>query len=246
MMEEFYDMIFKRKSIRKYDEALSISGKEIQAIQKQIETLVPLDEDIRVGFKIVKREETTARFGEYCLLVYSEQKLHYLLNAGYMLEQMDLFFTARDIGACWVGLAKPKEQQYEGLEYVIMIAFGKSHVEDFRKDLSECNRKDSKTIWRGEFDPRVVDIVRYAPSACNSQPWRVVSGDHCIQVYRNTAIKSFIPVKKLPYFNSIDMGIFLCFLEITLQHNEYSFDRKLCEEQDTAQKEIEIAEYRIL
>ncbi len=245
-MKEYYDGISKRRSMRKFDEGLSISENEMQAIQQHIEALIPLDKDIRVSFKIVKRMDTTARFGEYCLLMYSEKKTHYLLNAGYMLEQMDLFFASQVIGACWVGMAKPREKQLDGLDYVIMLAFGKSHAEDFRKDLSECNRKESKTIWQGEFDPRVVDVVRCAPSACNSQPWKVVSEDHCIKVYRNTVIKTFIPDAKHSYFNSIDMGIFLCFLEITLQQNGYSFNRKLCEERKTAQTEIEIAEYLIL
>jgi hypothetical protein len=245
-MEEFYDMLFKRKSMRTFAEGLTISEKEMQAIRQQIDVLVPLEKDIRVRFKIVKREETTARFGEYCLLMYSEQNAHYLLNAGYMLEQMDLFFAAQNIGACWVGLAKPKEKQYDGLEYVIMIAFGKSRPQDFRQDIAECNRKEAEMIWEGEFYRDIADVVHYAPSACNSQPWRVVSGDHRIQVYRNTVIKSFIPAKKLPYFNSIDMGIFLCFLEITLQHNQYSFNRKLCGEQDPDKRKIKIAEYHLL
>ena len=147
-MKEYYGVISKRRSMRKFAEGLSISENEMQAIQQHIEALIPLDKDIRVSFKIVKRAETTARFGEYCLLIYSEKKPHYLLNAGYMLEQMDLFFTAQDIGACWVGMAKPKEKQVDGLDYVIMMVFGKSHAEDFRKDLSECNRKESKTIWQ--------------------------------------------------------------------------------------------------
>ncbi len=245
-MEEFYDMLFKRKSMRKFAEGLAISEKEMQAIQKQIQTLEPLDKDIRVSFKIVKREETTARFGEYCLLMYSEQSAHYLLNAGYMLEQMDLFFAAQNIGACWVGLAKPKEKQYDGLEYVIMIAFGKSRPQDFRQDIAECNRKEVEMIWEGEFYRDIADVVHYAPSACNSQPWRVVSGDHRIQVYRNTVIKSFILAKKLPYFNSIDMGIFLYFLEIILQHNGVAFTRALCGESDPAAEKIAIAEYHIL
>ncbi len=246
-MENLYDMLFKRKSIRKYDKKLSVSEKEMQLIKQQIEALVPLDKDIGVRFKIVKREETSARWGEYCLLIYSEKKANYLLNAGYMLEQMDLFFASLDIGACWVGMANPEEQQLDGLDFVIMITFGKSRPEDFRKDLAECNRKDSSMIWQGKFDPAVVDAACCAPSACNSQPWRVVSEDHCIQVYRNPSTLSLTLSKnRLHYFNAVDMGIFLCFLEISLQHNKYLFKRTVCEEQDTAAKQIKIAEYSLL
>ncbi|HOJ00579.1 MAG TPA: nitroreductase family protein [Anaerolineaceae bacterium] len=247
MMDKFYDMIFKRKSIRKFDDALSISEEEMELIRQQIKALVPLEKDIRVSFKIVKREETSARFGEYCLLLYSEQKPRYLLNAGYMLEQMDLFFASLDIGACWVGMAKPEKLQNDGLEYVIMLAIGKSRPEDFRKDLSECKRKDSSMIWQGEFDAGVTDVVRCAPSAGNSQPWQVVSSDHDIKIYRDTSARSFImPKKKLHYFNGIDMGIFLYFLEVVLEHRQMAFTRKLSDESDADTEKIAVAEYHIL
>ena len=121
---------------------------------------------------------------------------------GYLLEPMDLFLASLDIGACWYGLAKANESQCAGLDYVIMLAFGKSLPTDFRKDVSKCNRKDKEIIWRGEFDADVVDAVRLAPSACNTQLWRVTSVDNCIKIYRNTLIKSFILKCQLQFFNS--------------------------------------------
>ena len=138
-----------------------------------------------------------------------------LLNAGYMLEQIDLFLTSRNIGTCWYALAKTKEL----IDYVIMLAFGKSHSEDFRKDL--------ETIWKGEHYLEIGEIVRYAPSACNTQPWRVVSEDNCLRIYRTTQIKSFMPESKLSYYNLIDMGIFICFLDITLSQKGYMYERSL-------------------
>jgi hypothetical protein len=145
--------------------------------------------------------------------MYSEQKPLYLLNAGYMLEQIDLFLASLNIGTCWYALAKTKDPTSEGLDYIIMLAFGKSHSEDFRKDFSKTNRKDLDAIWKGEHYLDIGEIVRYAPSACNTQPWRVVSEDNCLRIYRTTQIKSFMPASKLSYYNSIDMGIFICFLD---------------------------------
>lgn len=244
-MEELYDMIFKRKSVRRFDSGLSVSENEMQEIRQKIENLIPLDNAIRVRFRIVKKAETTSKRGEYCLLLYSERKAGYLLNAGYLLEQMDLYFASNDIGTCWYALAKPGELQYDGLDYVIMMAFGKSHPIDFRKDISKCKRKDSKEIWGGVFDPKVAEAVRYAPSACNTQPWRVFGGDHSIKVYRTSAIRSFMPKNKLSYYNSIDMGIFLCFLDIVLKHNNYAFERTLSPEHSPEEEQIEIATYMI-
>ncbi|MFZ2539490.1 MAG: nitroreductase family protein [Oscillospiraceae bacterium] len=244
-MIELYTMIFKRKSIRKFNETLFLTEEELVKIKQETEKLIPLVDDIRVKFELVKRANTTAKRGEYCLLMYSEKKPHYLHNAGYLLEQMDLFLTAYDIGVCWYGLAKAKEIQVDSLDYVIMLAFGKSRPQDFRKDASEFKRKNIKDIWKGNFDSDVVNAVRLAPSACNTQPWRIFNDANHIKVFRNTKIKLFIPTKKLPYYNSIDMGICLCFLEIAMTQKGYGFDRTLIAEENFHAELLEIATYNI-
>ena len=109
-------MIFKRKSIRRYDYNLSITEAEMEDIRQAINNFRPLVKDIKVKFKIVESKETTSKRGEYCLLMYSEEKPLYLLNVGYMLEQMDLFLASRNIGVCWYALAKTKELKLDGLE----------------------------------------------------------------------------------------------------------------------------------
>lgn len=242
-MKEFYDMIFKRKTIRKFDEALVLTEGEKEDVNQQIPKLIPLAPEIRVKLEIVKRVATTAKRGDYCLLLYSEKKPFYLLNAGYMLEQMDLFCEARDLGVCWYGLAKPKETQLDGLDYVIMLSFGKSREQDFRKSISDFKRKPRGDIWCGDFDPDVIEAVRLAPSACNTQPWKINSDSSVINVYRNTAIKSFIPAGKLPYYNSIDMGICLCFLEIAMMQKGYEFDRTLICDEDSINELLKTAAY---
>jgi hypothetical protein len=244
-LKELYDTIFKRKSIRKFDETLFLTEEQLVEIKQETEKLIPLVDDIGVKFEIVERASTTAKRGEYCMLMYSEKKPHYLLNAGYLLEQMDLFLASQDIGVCWYALAKAKEIQFEGLDYVIMLAFGKSRTQDFRKDVSEFKRKKREEIWKGDFDSDVIEAVRLTPSACNTQPWRIASDNNYIKVYRNTMIKSFIPASKLPYYNSIDMGICLCFLEIAMIQKGYEFDRTLITEENSHLEFLEIATYNI-
>jgi hypothetical protein len=217
----------------------------MEEIKQRIVNLMPLVEEVKVKFEIVERKETTSKRGEYCLLMYSEQKPLYLLNAGYMLEQIDLFLASLNIGTCWYALAKTKDPTSEGLDYIIMLAFGKSHSEDFRKDFSKTNRKDLDAIWKGEHYLDIGEIVRYAPSACNTQPWRVVSEDNCLRIYRTTQIKSFMPASKLSYYNSIDMGIFICFLDITLNQKGYMYERGLSMEKCNNSELIDIASYNI-
>jgi nitroreductase len=244
-MKELYDIIFKRKSMRKFDETLSLSEQELVEIKQELEELVPLVADIKVKLEIVERASTTAKRGEYCLMMYSEKKPHYLLNAGYLLEQMDLFLASRDIGVCWYALAKTNQLHVDGLDYVIMLAFGKSSPNDFRKGVLEFKRKDRDEVWKGDFNLDVIEAVRLAPSACNTQPWRVMSDDNYIKVYRNTNIKSFIPASKLSFYNSIDMGICLCFLEIAMMQKGIEFDRILIMEEISKMELLEIATYNI-
>ena len=157
-LPDLYNMVFKRKSIRKFDKSLSISDEELTILQTKINELKPLKKDIKVRFVIVNRKQTNAKRGEYCLLMYSEKKSFYLQNVGYMLEQIDLFLASCNIGVCWYGVAKPQEMKYDGLKYVIMLAFGKCRSEDFRKDISEFKRKPINFIWHGNY---FLEIARY-------------------------------------------------------------------------------------
>ena len=245
-MNELYNMIYKRKSIRKFDSNLSVSDVEMDAIKNQIKNLNPLISDIKTKFEVVKRSETSAKFGEHSLLVYSEKKENYLTNVGYMLEQMDLFMATMNIGACWYGMAKPKVDVGEGLGYIIMLIFGKSKDSDFRQDFSKCKRKSQSEIFKGDFDEKVLDLLRYAPSAMNSQPWKASFENNKITVYRDAKAKSIIPFVTLTYYNSVDMGIFLCFLEILLSENGYKFERSISSDINKNKEElIEVANYKI-
>ena len=244
-VNELYAMIFKRKSMRKYNETLHLSDEEIAGIEAETKRIIPLIETIAVRFVIVERSRTTARHGEYCLLLYSEHKSGYLPNAGYLLAQMDLYLTSHNIGSLWYALAKPGQLHVDGLEYVIMLAFGKSQEQDFRTFLSDFKRKDKDTIWQGNFDEAVKQACILAPSACNTQPWRIASEKNYITVYRSTSVKSFIPASKLPYYNSIDMGICLCFLEISLANAGYGFKRTLSESEKAERQLIPVATYTV-
>lgn len=95
-MEQSYEMIFKRKSFRRFDDTLFISDNELNEITKEICNLKPLNKDIRTEFLIVDKSKTTCKRGQYCLLMYSEKKEHYLLNAGYtVLTLVDIAAPTR-------------------------------------------------------------------------------------------------------------------------------------------------------
>ncbi|MBQ6654530.1 MAG: nitroreductase [Erysipelotrichaceae bacterium] len=251
MEEKLYNMIFKRKSFHLFRNCgqEEISEEELDWIRNIYDELIPLYPDIKTAIRIVRAEETTYKRGqEYCILFYSEKKDGYLANIGYLGEQMDLRLVSRDIGTLWFGIGKVEEDSFEGLDYVIMMAIRK--IPDpslFRKDMFKSKRKPVDEIWQGEPIEGVTDIVRFAPSACNTQPWLVENEDGKLLVYRyrKPGKRGIMPADQVAFYNRIDIGIFLCFLELCLQNQSFNFQRELFTDDGGEEEKTLNAGYRI-
>lgn len=245
MNRDLYEMIFKRKSFHLFRNNIGnehITEKELSEIENEFNKLQRLSDDINVKIRIVKDKTTCKRGQEYCILFYSEKKNNYLQNIGYLGEQLDLYLVSRNIGTLWFGIGKPEEKQYEGLDFVIMMAIAKIDSEDkFRKDMFKSKRKSLEEIWNGEYYLDIANIVRFAPSSCNTQPWKVESFNDEIKVYRyrKEGKRGIMPKKLVEYYNQIDIGIFLCFLELCLNNHNIRFKRKLYTE-DNVDNEINL------
>ncbi len=246
LIDKEYSMIFKRKSFRKFDNSLKFTDEELHHINEKIKELIPLIKNIGVKYRIVRRDETTCKRGEYCLLIYSEEKENYLLNVGYMFEQLDLYLASKDIGVCWYGMGKTEEAEYKDFKFVIMLALGKANPCEFRKDYRKCKRKEIREIWpEVSCLETIAEVTKYAPSSCNTQPWRVICENNRLKIYQTTNIKSIMPKDKVPFYNSIDMGIFLYFIEVALLYNHISFQRYFLKEENRANL-IPIAVYDLV
>ena len=95
---------------------------------------------------------------------------------------------------------------------------------------------------------KIVEVGRLTPSACNSQPWKVISEKDKLTVYRykKPGKRGIMPADKVAYYNRIDIGIFLLFLELCLGHENISFERKLfSDDGDINREDTLIAEYHI-
>ena len=244
-MKSYYNLLFKRRSIRRFDPSLSVSKEELTLIYNKIESLIPLNSDIKTAFKVVKSEETTAKFGEYCIMAYSGEHPMKLLNIGYMLEQLDLFFVSINIGACWYGMAKTKEKQLNGLDYVIMIAFGKVTEASFRTSIGEFYRKNITELWQGDFNQDIKNASILAPSACNSQPWRIESMDSQLSIYRKKSVRTIMTPRIRAYFNMIDMGIFLCFIDVLFEYYQIKYQKEFPSTFESSSDLVKIASYII-
>ena len=231
MDNNLYEMIFKRKSFHLFRNIGNekITLEELKDIENKFKELKPLDDSIKVKIKIVKDSTTCIRGQEYCILFYSEKKDNYLQNIGYLGEQLDLYLVSKNIGTLWFGIGKVKEKELDGLDFVIMIAIKKVDSEDkFRKDMYKSKRKELSEIWEGNSYLDIANIVRFTPSACNTQPWKVVVSEKELKVYRyrKEGKRGIMPKDMVIYYNQIDMGIFLCFVELCLEHNKVKYDRE--------------------
>ena len=250
MDKELYEMIFKRKSFHLFRNIGNehITEEELKDIEEQFTRFKPLVDDIKVKIKIVKDSTTCKRGQEYCILLYSEKKDNYLQNIGYLGEQLDLYLVSKNIGTLWFGIGKVEEKQLDGLDFVIMIAIAKVDSPDkFRKDMYKSKRKELDEIWNGDNYLDIANIVRFTPSACNTQPWMVEAAEKELKVYRyrKAGKRGIMPVNMVIYYNQIDIGIFLCFMELCLEHNNIEYDRKLFVEEDHENEQNLTAIYNI-
>ena len=243
---DYYKAIFKRKSFHFFKERENINKKELADLKDFVNKLVPLNPQIKTEIKIVKEEETTCkRKGEYCILFFSEEKEEYLRNIGYIGEQIDLYLASKNIGALWYGVGKTEIKSEFGLDFVIMINISKMPEDKFRKDMFKAKRKDLSEVWIGG-SLNIANILRFTPSACNTQPWITENLGTKLSVYRykKPGKRGIMPANKVIYYNRIDMGIYLYFLEILLKHENIKFERILFPDNSTddAEKTL-VAEY---
>lgn len=247
-MKELLQATCKRKSMRKYSD-VKLTEQELEQVKGYLQQVKPLVPQIKVEYYVVPCSETNCKFNaEYCLVVYSEDANLWLANVGYMLEQWDLYLATLNIGVCWYGMGKVNEAVKNGLKYAIMLAFGKCDEGDFRAKTSEFNRKTVNEIWKGiDGSARlqsVGEIARIAPSAVNSQPWKVETEGNTLKVYREKGKTPVLSNVLFKHWNKVDIGIFLCFLEVALESEGYEYEKTLHTDTDT-KKSVLTATYTI-
>jgi nitroreductase len=88
------------------------------------------------------------------------------------MQQMDLFFSANDIGSCWQALPQPNKEILESseLEFIILMPFGKPAESLHRANVSEFKRKSLKKITDIIGADYLLEAARLAPSG-GSEPW---------------------------------------------------------------------------
>mgnify|MGYP000901087249 FL=1 len=209
-----YEAMFKRRSIRRY--AGPIGADVMAEVEAFARSLRPLDPGIRTEVRFLDDEEVHGPFkvaAPHFLAIYSEAAGDHAANAGFMLQQMDLFLSSRGIGSCWQGGPKPPREAREvsGLKYVIGLAFGRPGEEVHRRSVAEFKRKPLAEITDIKGMDDVLEAARLAPSGMNRQGWYFTGGDGSVDVLSARTLLA-------GRMGQIDAGIALCHLWLSASH----------------------------
>jgi nitroreductase len=226
-----YEAIFKRKSIRNYDPA-PIDQNLLKQISDNLNSLKPMLTEIKTEFKIISPNQVTRKLknnAPYYIAAFSETKDSYKINIGYMLQQMDLYFSAIGLGSCWLGIPQPTKEVTESsnLQFMIMMSFGNSKETLYRTSVAEFKRQSLSDITDIENADELLEPVRLAPSAVNLQNWYFTGNKNSIHAY--SAKSSFLRTIVGGSYYPVNMGIALCHLQLAAEHysgkSKFVFDR---------------------
>lgn len=192
----------------------------IQLIKRDTE-----DESIKLGtYGVIKG-------ADYFLVSACENDHVSLMAIGYSLEKVILYCTSLGLGTVWLGGTFKKSDfakainlgEDEILPIVAPVGFEggrKSILGTLFGDHKNKRKPFSEIFFNGSFDTPLVEsdageyfepleMLRFAPSAVNKQPWRVVKEGDKIHFYL-AGNKSL---------NSVDIGIALCHFHLTSLEN---------------------------
>jgi nitroreductase len=226
-----YEAIFVRKTVRKY-KMEPLDQTLLNGVKSFAESIPMLFEGIAVEYRWMEYSDikkylkgSLTHKAPYYLALYSENIQGFQMNAGYLMQQVSLYLTAKGLGSCYLGMLKPKKEKIDGakpegtrLDYVITLAFGKAENEVYRtSEKAKRLPMNDIAIFKSEVNKNIKTIIqaaRIAPSSMNSQPWRLVVYDNRIHIFckKNIFLSGVLNEAKL-----VDIGICLAHMLVTAE-----------------------------
>lgn len=206
-----YASIFQRRSCRKYD-MQPLDADKLTEIDHAIERFEPLSSDISLGW----------RFAHQVKGLYHVRAPHYLIisgqgvpgekeHAGFLFQQLALWFDAMELGSVWLGESKDAGAARAKTD-IITMAFGHA-AEPVHRAAHQFKRKSIEDITNAPED-MCIQAVHLAPSGMNTQPWYFEKQQNQVLVYRQ---KLKPPISLLYKHSDVDMGIGLCHYYLACQ-----------------------------
>jgi len=247
-----------RKSIRKYKDS-DVSPEHLQKIKaiindaKSLLANIPMEvlliEDgskITDTFNGLISKYTKVKAPHYLAFTSEIQEGH-LENIGFIGEEIVLRLTDLGIGTCWLGSAI-KQDLFKTIftvkdkqSYIILVAFG--YPASPLKPVTTRKRLDKgKIVTSAAYDTKYETIVQSlidAPSAINSQPWKLSINDNKFDLFLEN--KNILTKKMLKDTNHIDIGIGLSHLYNSAIEMGYKVELKKAPHEDIGSSEYIIS-----
>ena len=143
IQDYLYEAMFHRKSIRKFKDEM-LDNNVVRSVEERIKQLRPLFPEEQIVFRILSDDQIKGQVkgSTHHIAVYAKQGLKSYVNAGFMMQQMDLWLSANGMGSWWHVSSKPSKQwgAVEGLPFVFLITFGIAD-ETLYREPSDFKRK---------------------------------------------------------------------------------------------------------
>ena len=236
-MADIFEVIGSRKSVRTFD-GRSLTPEDRADLDKFIETITnPFG--VQVDFKLLDADGNSLSSpvitGEMMYVAGKAEKVPYADVAyGCAMEKLVLHAWSLGIGTTWIGGTMKRElfekavglKEEELMPCISPLGYPakKRSVREImmRKGAGSDNRMSAdRLFFSKEWGSPLADIaadgthdlieaVRWAPSAVNRQPWRIIVADRCWNFYLKHD-RGYIN-DKVGDMQKIDIGIALCHL----------------------------------
>lgn len=210
---DLFDSIFTRKSCRNYTQQ-PFAQAQLDEISGVIGSFDPLYPHVPLTHRFATKAKGpfNVKAPHYLFVSGQTGSEEEMTNAGFLFQQLVLWFNANNIGCVWLGKAADVEQTPHGKD-LIAIAFGQA-TGPVHRNIAECTRKPIADITNAPEDP-CIQAAHLAPSGMNLQPWYWEKTTDSLLLYRQI-IKP--PVSLAYKKTTLDMGIGLCHYALACKH----------------------------
>lgn len=203
-----YEAIYARRQVRKFN-STPLEKQMLHDILKCVSEAEQLTGQ-SAGLEIVSADAVNGNSAPHYLLSYCDNSGAAYANVGFVLQKVDLYIQSTGIGSGWFMQVQPKEKSEN---YCIALAFGTTDMPT-RKNEDEFKRLSVDKI--SPSDNAIARAVRLAPSAMNSQPWKLEFADGKVVV--KDVGRGIMRAMLKSKLNKIDVGIATRHAMVTLEN----------------------------
>lgn len=231
------DVIRERSSVRTFDKQRELTADQVESINRSIaEAKSPFGGGYKIEFKKfdLTGPQRPGTYGaidgaQWFLLMGVADSFEARLAAGFAMQQVVLHCTSLGLGTCWMGATFKSADFARGVDFPadepLRIISPVGYAAGKRRIIEKLTRAVAGADKRKPFDSmffendfstpvsadspfrQALEMMRLAPSATNSQPWRaLVEGNTVYFYYENKSA-----------YSVYDLGIGMCNFFLTLQ-----------------------------